>query len=84
MRLSTAIALLFTAIPAAIVAWLWLAMKSAEAPLAFTEIARPWIAITGFHVDFAFAVDHLTLIMLARGDRRRLPDPSVLGWVHGA
>ena len=61
----SAIALLFTAIPAAIVAWLWSAMLPATAPEAFTITSGPWIAITGFHVDFAFAVDHLTLIMLA-------------------
>ena len=27
-------------------------------------VSRPWIAISGFQVNFAFAVDHLTLIML--------------------
>ncbi len=27
-------------------------------------VSRPWIQITGFHVEFAFTVDHLTLIML--------------------
>ena len=61
----SAIALLFTAIPAAIVAWLWVSMSSAGAPLALTTTAGPWIAITGFHVDFTLAVDHLTMIMLA-------------------
>jgi NADH-quinone oxidoreductase subunit L len=61
----TGVALLFTAIPAAIVAWLWMAMTSSSAPLAISVISRPWIAITGFHVDFAFTVDHLTMIMLA-------------------
>ena len=58
------IALLFTAVPAAIVAQLWIYMKSADAPLSLSVASRPWIAVTGFHVDFAFAVDHLTLIML--------------------
>ena len=61
----TGIALLFTAIPAGIVAWLWLAMTRAGAPLILHAVSRPWIAITGFHVDFAFTVDHLTMIMLA-------------------
>jgi NADH-quinone oxidoreductase subunit L len=42
----TGIALFCTAIPAALVAWLW-------------------IAITGFQVNFAFSIDHLTLIMLS-------------------
>src|ERR1700685_543462 len=61
--LVSAVALLFTALPAAIVAWLWIKMHSEGAEI--IQIAsRPWIAITGFHVDFAFTVDHLTLIML--------------------
>src|SRR6202789_1486249 len=59
------IALLFTAAPAFIVAQLWLYMKSASAPLSLSITSCPWIAVSGFHVDFAFAVDHLTLIMLA-------------------
>jgi NADH-quinone oxidoreductase subunit L len=59
------IALLFTAAPAIIVAQLWLFMKSAGAPLALSISSVPWIAVSGFHVDFAFSVDHLTLIMLA-------------------
>ena len=58
------IALLFTAAPAYIVAELWLFMKSAGAPLSLSVVSRPWIAVSGFHVDFAFTVDHLTLIML--------------------
>jgi NADH-quinone oxidoreductase subunit L len=60
----TAIALFFTAVPAYIVATLWIYMKSAGVPESITVVSRPWIAITGFHVDFAFTVDHLTLIML--------------------
>jgi NADH-quinone oxidoreductase subunit L len=59
------IALLFTAAPATIVAQLWLYMKSAGAPLSLSISSVPWIAVSGFHVDFAFTVDHLTLIMLA-------------------
>jgi NADH-quinone oxidoreductase subunit L len=58
------IALLFTAAPAFIVAQLWLFMKSAGAPLSLSVSSIPWIAVSGFHVDFAFTVDHLTLIML--------------------
>jgi NADH-quinone oxidoreductase subunit L len=61
----SAIALLATFIPAIIAAQLWLYMKSADAPLALTLGSRPWIAITGFQVNFTLAVDHLTLIMLA-------------------
>ena len=61
----TGVALLFTALPAAIVAWIWVVMKAAGAPLALTVTSQPWIAVTGFHVDFAFTVDHLTMIMLA-------------------
>ena len=60
----TAIALLFTLAPAVIVAQLWMFMKSAGAPLSLSIASRPWIAVTGFQVNFAFAVDHLTLVML--------------------
>ncbi len=60
----TGIALLFTAIPAALVAWLWSTMLAPGAPLVLNAVSRPWIAITGFTVNFAFTVDHLTLIML--------------------
>ena len=66
--LVAAVALIFTAIPAAMVAWLWATMKAAGFPESITVICKPfgydWIAITGFRVDFAFTVDHLTLIML--------------------
>jgi NADH-quinone oxidoreductase subunit L len=60
----TSIALLFTVLPALIVAQLWMYMKSAGAPLELSVASKPWIAITGFQVNFAFTVDHLTLIML--------------------
>src|SRR5665213_3473487 len=58
------IALLATAIPAYIVAQLWMYMQSVGAPLALSVSSRAWIAITGFQVNFTLAVDHLTLIML--------------------
>ena len=58
------IALLFTLAPALIVADLWIYMKSAGAPLALSVVSQPWIAVSGFSVNFAFTVDHLTLIML--------------------
>jgi NADH-quinone oxidoreductase subunit L len=61
----TAIALLFTVVPATIVLRLWMFMKTPGAPLSISVASRPWIAVSGFHVDFAFTVDHLTLIMLA-------------------
>jgi NADH-quinone oxidoreductase subunit L len=64
----SAVALLFTALPAGLVAWLWVTMRADGALDAIHIVGRPfgydWIAISGFHVDFAFAVDHLTLIML--------------------
>ncbi len=60
----TGIALLFTAIPALLVAWLWATMLSGNVA-AVEAVSRPWIKISGFEVNFAFAVDHLTLIMLA-------------------
>ena len=62
--LVAAIALLFTLAPALIVANLWIYMKSADAPLSLSATSTHWIAVSGFHVDFAFTVDHLTLIML--------------------
>jgi len=60
----SAVALIFTAIPAAIVAWLWIVMKAEGAPEVLRVVSQPWIAITGLQIDFAFTVDHLTLIML--------------------
>ena len=57
------IALLFTAIPALLVAWIWSGVLSGAAPL--SAVSQPWIAISGFTVNFAFTVDHLTAIMLA-------------------
>jgi NADH-quinone oxidoreductase subunit L len=62
--LVTAVALICTAIPAAIVAWLWIVMKAAGAPDLIQVVSQPWIQITGLQIDFAFTVDHLTLIML--------------------
>jgi len=60
----SAVALFFTALPAALVAWLWATMCSAGASGVIETISRPWIAITDFTVDFTLTVDHLTLIML--------------------
>jgi NADH-quinone oxidoreductase subunit L len=60
----TGVALICTGVPAVIVAWLWMTMKAAGAPEVIQVVSRPWIAITGLTVDFAFTVDHLTLIML--------------------
>jgi NADH-quinone oxidoreductase subunit L len=57
------IALIFTAAPAVIVAELWHFMLSTGQPTLSVE-SLPWIAVSGFHVNFAFSVDHLTLIML--------------------
>jgi NADH-quinone oxidoreductase subunit L len=62
--LVTAVALTCTAIPAAIVAWLWISMKTAGAPEVLQVVGQPWIQITGLSIPFAFTVDHLTLIML--------------------
>ena len=61
--LVTAVALVCTAIPALLVAWLWQAALSGRFDTAQT-IGGPWIQITGLQIDFAFTVDHLTLIML--------------------
>lgn len=62
--LVSAVALICTAIPAGIVAWLWVVMKSAGGPDIIQIVGKPWIQITGLTVNFAFTVDHLTLIML--------------------
>ena len=62
--LVSTVALIATLIPALIVAKLWLYMKSAGAPDHFAITGAPWIAINGFQVNFAFVIDHLTLIML--------------------
>ena len=59
-----AIALVATLLPALFVSRLWLFMISADAPLSLSITSRPWIAVTGFQVNFAFTVDHLTLVML--------------------
>jgi NADH-quinone oxidoreductase subunit L len=60
----TGIALFCTAIPAALVAWLWSAMLGGHIGTV-SLVSQPWIAITGFQVNFAFSIDHLTLIMLS-------------------
>jgi NADH-quinone oxidoreductase subunit L len=62
--LVAAIALICTALPAAIVAWLWVIMKAAGAPEVIQVVSQPWIQVTCLTVNFAFTVDHLTLIML--------------------
>ncbi|WP_353062846.1 NADH-quinone oxidoreductase subunit L [Tunturibacter psychrotolerans] len=62
--LVAAVALICTAIPAILVAWLWITMKADGAPEVLRVVSKPWIAITGLQIDFAFTVDHLTLIML--------------------
>jgi NADH-quinone oxidoreductase subunit L len=59
-----AIALLFTALPVALVIWLWQHMLSHDI-LQITAASRPWIETSALSVRFAFTVDHLTLIMLA-------------------
>jgi NADH-quinone oxidoreductase subunit L len=62
--LVSAVALFCTAIPAVLVAWLWITMKTPGAPEVLQIVSQPWIQITGLTVNFAFTVDHLTLIML--------------------
>ena len=57
------IALLFTALPAALWVWLWFYIRSHEL-LQITAASRPWIETANFVVRFSFTVDHLTLIML--------------------
>ena len=62
--LVSTVALVATLIPALIVLKLWIFMKSAGAPEQFILSGAPWIAVGGFQVNFAFAIDHLTLVML--------------------
>jgi len=62
--LVTAVALICTAIPAFLVAWLWITLKAPGASGVMNLVGSPWISISGFQVDFALTVDHLTLIML--------------------
>jgi NADH-quinone oxidoreductase subunit L len=62
--LVSAVALICTAIPAAVVARLWMIMKAAGAPDVVQVVGQPWIQVTGLTINFAFTVDHLTLIML--------------------
>jgi len=63
--LVSAVALLFTGAPACLVVWLWSTMLGVGGPQVLQSAAQTWISITGFHVDFTLAVDHLTLVMLA-------------------
>jgi NADH-quinone oxidoreductase subunit L len=58
------IALVFTLAPAAIVLKLWMFMKFGNGPDVLSVASGAWIKVTGCHVNFAFTVDHLTLIML--------------------
>jgi len=66
--LVSAVALIPTFLSACLWIWLWFSMKAAGAPESIhsviTLFGNNWIQIAGFHADFAFTVDHLTLIML--------------------
>ncbi|MFP5234195.1 MAG: NADH-quinone oxidoreductase subunit L [Acidobacteriota bacterium] len=60
----SAIALTATLLPALLVTQLWMVMTAAGGPPSISISSVPWIAVSGFHVNFAFTVDHLTLVML--------------------
>jgi NADH-quinone oxidoreductase subunit L len=60
----SAIALTATLLPALLVSKLWMVMTAAGGPPEIFLSSVPWIAVSGFHVNFAFTVDHLTLVML--------------------
>jgi NADH-quinone oxidoreductase subunit L len=66
--LVSAVALIPTFLSACLWIWLWFTMKAAGAPESIQSVitlfGNNWIQIAGFHADFAFTVDHLTLIML--------------------
>jgi len=57
------IALLCTALPLALVAWL-IATFHAEHLLSIMTGHHSWIEISGFQVTYSLTVDHLTLVML--------------------
>jgi len=66
--LVSAVALVPTFLSACLWIWLWFTMRAPGAPESIQSVAtlfgNSWISISGFHADFAFTVDHLTLIML--------------------
>jgi NADH-quinone oxidoreductase subunit L len=66
--LVSAIALIPTFISFCLWVWLWFSMKAPDAPESIHSIVtlfgNNWLQISGFHADFAFTADHLTLIML--------------------
>jgi NADH-quinone oxidoreductase subunit L len=66
--LVSAVALIPTFLSACLWIWLWFTMKAPGAPESIQSVAtlfgNSWISISGFNADFAFTVDHLTLIML--------------------
>ena len=59
-----AIALLFTAVPFALVLKLASTMFASGGPEQISLVGAPWISVSGFTVNLAFNVDHLTLLML--------------------
>ena len=62
-RAVTAIALLFTAASLAKVIQVAVLFRSLSTPYV-ERLPMPWIATSNFHVDFAFLLDPLTLVML--------------------
>src|SRR5579875_719176 len=58
------IAILCALLPCFLVAMLWHSMLSAG-QLTLSVASAPWIAVSGFQVNFALTVDHLTLVMLS-------------------
>ncbi|MHB1022973.1 MAG: NADH-quinone oxidoreductase subunit L [Acidobacteriaceae bacterium] len=61
--LVSTIALVFTATPFALVLWLFSSLSS-SGKTSIEVMSAPWIAVSGFVVNFGLYVDHLTLIML--------------------
>jgi NADH-quinone oxidoreductase subunit L len=58
----TAVALVFSG--AAFAMALWIVSQFSSLTLPHTEVLAPWLASGTFHVDFAFYLDRLSLIML--------------------
>ena len=58
------VALVFPAAAFAQVLWIVASVHQGLALPHLESFSTPWIAVTGFHADFSFLLDQLTLVML--------------------
>ncbi len=63
-RVVAAIALLFPGASFAMALWVLSHFASGAAAYPYNEVHAPWIAISGFQVNFGFALDQLSTVML--------------------